>query len=40
VCTVDGFNYLDPDELRLTLAAVAAAFGPAGGSSSTSTPTR
>ena len=40
VCTLDGFTYLDPDELRLTLAAVALQLRPAVGSSSTFTPTR
>ena len=30
VCTVDGFNYLTPEELRLTMAAVADRIGPAG----------
>jgi len=30
VCTFDGFNYLTPDELRLTLAAVARHLRPAG----------
>ena len=39
VCTFDGLNYLTPDELRLTALAVAPGFGPADGSSSTSTPT-
>jgi SAM-dependent methyltransferase len=30
VCTFDGFNYLTPDELRLTMAAVALRLRPAG----------
>ncbi len=30
VCTFDGFNYLTPDELRLTMAAVARTLRPAG----------
>ena len=30
VCTFDGFNYLTPDELRLTMAAVAVCLRPAG----------
>ncbi len=30
VCTVDGFNYLTPEELRLTMGAVADRLGPAG----------
>ena len=30
VCTFDGFNYLTPDELRLTMAAVALHLRPAG----------
>jgi SAM-dependent methyltransferase len=30
VCTFDGFNYLTPDELRLTMAAVALQLRPAG----------
>ncbi len=30
VCTFDGLNYLDPDELRLTMAAVARRLRPAG----------
>ncbi len=30
VCTVDGFNYLTPEELRLTMAAVADRLRPAG----------
>jgi SAM-dependent methyltransferase len=30
VCTFDGFNYLTPDELRLTMAAVAPRLRPAG----------
>jgi SAM-dependent methyltransferase len=30
VCTLDGFNYLSPDELRLTMAAVADRLRPAG----------
>ena len=30
VCTLDGFNYLSPDELRLTVAAVAKRLRPAG----------
>ena len=30
VCTFDGLNYLTPDELRLTMAAVAACLRPAG----------
>jgi SAM-dependent methyltransferase len=30
VCTLDGFNYLSPDELRLTIAAVAERLRPAG----------
>ena len=30
VCTLDGFNYLSPDELRLTIAAVAHRLRPAG----------
>jgi SAM-dependent methyltransferase len=30
VCTFDGLNYLDPDELRLTMAAVARCLRPAG----------
>lgn len=30
VCTFDGFNYLSPDELRLTMAAVARRLRPAG----------
>ena len=30
VCTFDGFNYLTPDELRLTMAAVARRLRPAG----------
>jgi predicted TPR repeat methyltransferase len=30
VCTVDGFNYLTPEELRLTMARVADRLGPAG----------
>jgi hypothetical protein len=30
VCTLDGFNYLTPDELRLTMAAVAMRLRPAG----------
>jgi predicted TPR repeat methyltransferase len=30
VCTFDGFNYLTPDELRLTMAAVASQLRPAG----------
>ncbi len=30
VCTVDGFNYLAPEELRLTMGAVADRLGPAG----------
>ena len=30
VCTFDGFNYLSPDELRLTMAAVALHLRPAG----------
>ena len=30
VCTLDGFTYLDPDELRLTLAAVALQLRPGG----------
>jgi SAM-dependent methyltransferase len=30
VCTFDGFNYLTPDELRLTLAAIALHLRPAG----------
>ncbi len=30
VCTFDGFNYLTPDELRLTMAAVALGLRPAG----------
>ena len=30
VCTFDGFNYLTPDELRLTIAAVARRLRPAG----------
>ncbi|HEY6075804.1 MAG TPA: hypothetical protein VIV36_03125, partial [Gaiella sp.] len=29
-CTLDGFNYLSPDELRLTIAAVAQRLRPAG----------
>ena len=40
VCTFDGLNYLTPEELRLTMAAVALRLRPPGGSSSTSTPTR
>ena len=40
VCTVDGFSYLAPSELRLTMSEVASGFGPPDGSSSTSTPTR
>ena len=40
VCTFDGFNYLTPEELGLTMAAVADRLRPGGGSCSTSTPTR
>ena len=40
VCTFDGLNYLPPDELRLTMDAVADCLRPAAGSSSTCTPTR
>ena len=41
VCTFDGLNYLTPDELRLTLDAVAdCASARRAGSSSTCTPTR